>query len=145
MMMRDQTIETAITGRLAENLRRLENLPLPVSFYAQGETEKIAKPACVVSAEVERLEHPRLSKVTLQVALMMQLDDSEVEAAAETMRMVWSELGCALEEVCDYFTVERLFWVRKVRPLGVESEIEGDRSRVWTLPVEVWLEEFPEG
>lgn len=144
MMMMDKTIETAITGRLAENLRRVENLPLAVNFYAQGDTGKIEKPACVVRAEVEQLEHPKLSKVTMEVVLMMQLDDSEVEAASETMRLIWSELGCAMEEVCDYFTVEKLFWVRKVRPLGVSSEIEGDRSRQWTLPVEVWVEDFPE-
>jgi hypothetical protein len=142
MMMMDKTIETAITGRLAENLRRIENLPLAVTFYAQGDVGKIAKPACVVRAEVEQLEHPKLSKVTLEVVIMMQLDDSEVEKASETMRLIWSELGCAMEEVCDYFSVEKLFWVRKVRPLGVRSEIEGDRSRQWTLPVEVWVEEF---
>lgn len=137
------TIETDLTKRIAaEYAARVGSLPLAVSFHAQADAGAKGKPCVVVTASTEQLEHPRLSKVTVEVMLVLQLDDTATDEGSETMREIWSQLGPVMEEVCDQVTTAGVYWIRKVRPLGVESSGEGERAWAWTLPVEVWVEEY---
>lgn len=135
-----ETIETAMTDRLAEYYRKQSRFAVVLDFYGESHAGKRRKPCCVFTTESE-VVHPVVTKVTLEMELMVQLDDTKPRRASRAAREIEAHLPGALRDLCQFFTSGGQGFVRKCRRVSPRDEIEGERSRVWASAYEIWIQE----
>lgn len=133
------SLETALTEWLAEYYRRVSRFGLVIDFRGQAATERRKLPCCVITAETEVLEHPSISKLALELALMVQLDDTRPRRASRAAREIDAHLCGAVQEAARHFRQVGEFAILKARTVSPRSEIEGERGRVWAAALEVWV------
>lgn len=137
-----RTLETSITEFLASYLKRQRGFSLDLKYFPKAETGQFQTPCVVIKAEEVERQHPRVVKLEVNLDLFVQMDDTDPELASEAARGLFSQMRRAWEELGQEFSQRGEFQLRKVRPLTVGSQEEGERSRYWGQLWEIWIFDF---
>jgi len=137
-----ETIETAVTDRLAEYYAEQSRFAVALNFYGESHTGARLKPCCVFSAGNSEILHPQLTKLTVEMELMAQIDDTKPRRASRAAREIEAHVLGAVLDLCRHLNQAGVGIVRKYRRVSPRLEIEGERTRVWATSWELWIQEL---